>query len=471
MSDSRSDARPRVRVALPDPDFRERVSAALERGGLAVDTRDADDTIPSLARGADVVVVRRNALGDDPAERLADANDAVTVVVLCDRDDPHDRAHLLAAGVAHVLDATTPIARLAATIEAIADAEYGGRVAGPEVRGNHAEPSLVDFLSRSSVMRRFVDLAARVADADATLLITGETGVGKERLARAVHAESPRGERPFVCVNCGALPAPLLESQLFGHEAGAFTGATEAHRGFFEQADGGTIFLDEISELPTELQVKLLTVLQRHEVQRLGAEAPIAIDVRVMAATNRDLRERVADGSFREDLFYRLNVVALEVPPLRERPEDIADLAGQLVAHFRAETTGCTIEGIDRGALDRLTAYAWPGNVRELINVIERATILGRSDAIRVGDLPPEIVDGGASDAPAGPTAMPTFEGRTLKAVRDDAVARAERAYLHDAMTRTGGSIKDTASLAGISTRALYDRLRRYDLRKEDYRE
>ncbi len=463
MSESRPDTPPRVLVSLSDDAFRERIVSAL--GDCEV--RAGDGSTP-IGDDVDVAVLRRADLGDDPVGNLAGTTDRATVVVLSAEDDPHDRAQLLAAGVAHVLDAATPIARLASTIEAIAEAERGGRVTGPEVRGNHAEPSLVDFLSRSAAMRRFVELAARVADADATLLITGETGVGKERLARAVHGESPRSERPFVCVNCGALPAPLLESQLFGHEEGAFTGASEMHRGFFEQADSGTIFLDEIGELPIELQVKLLTVLQRHEVQRLGAEAPVAIDVRVMAATNRDLRELVAEGSFREDLFYRLNVVALEVPPLRERPEDIADLAGQLVAHFRAETEGSTIERIDTDALDRLVAYAWPGNVRELINVIERATVLGRGDAIRVVDLPPEVVEG--TNATGAPAPTPNATGRTLKEVRDAAIAQAERAYLHDALTHTSGSIKETAALAGISTRALYDRLRRYDLRKEDYR-
>ncbi|MCA8944012.1 MAG: sigma 54-interacting transcriptional regulator, partial [Planctomycetes bacterium] len=262
---------------------------------------------------------------------------------------------------------------------------------GPEIRGSEASPSLADFLTRSPRMRAFVDIVRRVVDVDTSLLITGPTGVGKERLARAIHAEGPRSDQPFVAVNCGALPESLLESELFGHEKGAFTGADRARKGQFELASGGIIFLDEIGEMPTHLQVKLLTVLQRHEVTPIGGQQPIAVDVRVIAATNRDLHAEVERGKFREDLFYRLNVLPLEIPALSTRPDDIVDLAGRFIAHFREAMPESRVESISDDAVGALMRYAWPGNIRELINVIERAMVLGRTRAIGLADLPPAI--------------------------------------------------------------------------------
>ena len=240
-------------------------------------------------------------------------------------------------------------------------------------------------------MKDFVDLVKRVAESDTSLLICGETGVGKERLARAIHNQTERREGPFVSVNCGALPENLLESELFGHEAGAFTGATKQRKGRFEQASGGTILLDEIGEMPAHLQVNLLTVLQRREVTRLGGKTPISVDVRIIAATNRDLREDVKAGRFREDLFYRLNVVYLEIPPLRERPEDLPDLIGRFMRHFRRSLGRKNLMEITEEAMQVLLHHSWPGNVRELINVLERATLLARGDKITTQDLPPSI--------------------------------------------------------------------------------
>jgi transcriptional regulator with GAF, ATPase, and Fis domain len=240
-----------------------------------------------------------------------------------------------------------------------------------------------EIVGRSPALGAVLDKVRRVAPTDATVLISGETGTGKELIARAIHSTSQRRDKPLIKVNCAALPAGLVESELFGHEKGAFTGAIARHTGRFELADGGTIFLDEIGELPAEAQAKLLRVLQEREFDRVGGTSPRKLDVRVIAATNRDLLKAVREKAFREDLYYRLSVFPLTLPPLRERSEDIPLLARFLLDKFAARV-GRRFEGIDPGTLRRLMAYPWPGNVRELENVLERAVILATGPALEV---------------------------------------------------------------------------------------
>jgi two-component system response regulator AtoC len=284
------------------------------------------------------------------------------------------------------------------------------------------------------------------------VLITGESGTGKEVLARAVHAQSPRRNEAFVAVNCGAIPETLLESELFGHAKGAFTGADRARRGLLLEADGGTLFLDEIGELPTALQVKLLRVLQEEEVRPLGDSKPRAIDLRVIAATSRDLEAEVRAGRFREDLFYRLNVVRLDVPPLRERPKDISLLVDHYFAHFRA-ALGKPLRGIADDALDRLVRYAWPGNVRELENVIERAVILADGDRLTLRELPENVVRPGAAEAASQDLCL----RRARRSLEADLIQRALRA--------TGGNRTHAARLLEISHRALLYKIKEYGIR------
>jgi DNA-binding NtrC family response regulator len=343
-------------------------------------------------------------------------------------------------------------------------------------------PRLEDFRSRSESMRSFLDLVHRVVDTDSSLLITGETGVGKEWLAMAIHSEGGRREKPFISVNCGAIPEQLLESELFGHEAGAFTGAERKRRGRFEAAHGGTIFLDEIGEMPVHLQVNLLTVLQRHRVQPVGSEETIPIDVRVMAATNRDLAREMKAGRFREDLFYRLNVVSLEVPSLRDRREDIADLVGGFISHFRGALGRRQVEGISDEALSVVLDWHWPGNVRELVNAIEHALVVCRTDCIQVEDLPRTLreADPLRSDAPElriegeskkrGAAAFFDLFGLPLGKARKEASERFERMYLERLLREAGGRIGETAARAQITPRALHGRMKILGLRKEDYR-
>jgi len=308
-----------------------------------------------------------------------------------------------------------------------------------------ASPRMIDLL----------EVLERAAEYKATVLLTGESGTGKEVLARTIHGQSARRTQAFVAVNCAAIPETLLESELFGHARGAFTGADRARRGLFVEADGGTLFLDEIGEMPPPLQAKLLRVLQEEEVMPVGESKPRRIDVRVIAATSRDLERDVASGRFREDLFYRLDVFRLRVPPLRERREDVPLLVDHFIGRFR-ETLGKPIRTIADDALDRLVDHAWPGNVRELENVIERAMILADGDRIAIHDLP---------DAIATP---PKATADASAATGDFSMRRARRRFEADLIRRaleaTGGNRTRAARLLEISHRALLYKIKDYDL-------
>jgi two-component system response regulator AtoC len=285
-------------------------------------------------------------------------------------------------------------------------------------------------------------------------VLTGESGTGKEVLARAIHAQSPRRNEAFVGVNCGAIPETLLESELFGHARGAFTGADRARRGLFAEADGGTLFLDEIGELPTPLQVKLLRVLQEEEVRPLGESKARPVNVRVIAATARDLDAEVEAGRFRDDLFYRLNVVRLAVPPLRERPKDIPLLVDHFFAHFR-DALGKPLQSVSDDALERLVAYPWPGNIRELENVVERAVILASGDRITLRELPENVVR--------------IDEQARAGASSDLGLKRARRSFeaemIRRALRAAGGNRTRAARLLEISHRALLYKLKEYGIR------
>ncbi len=310
------------------------------------------------------------------------------------------------------------------------------------------------IVAASDKMMAVLELIERAAEFKTTVLLTGESGTGKEVLARAIHAQSSRHQQAFVAVNCGAIPEALLESELFGHAKGAFTGADRARRGLFTEADGGTLFLDEIGEMPLPLQVKLLRVLQEEEIRPVGESKTRSIDVRVLAATARDLASEVAGGRFREDLFYRLDVVRVTVPPLRERREDIPLLVDHFLAQFRA-SLGKAVRGVADDALAKLVAYAWPGNVRELENVIERAVILANGDRITLRELPENVADRN----PGGPPARASGD-HSLGAAR----RRFEAEWIRDALEAAHGNRTHAARLLGISHRALLYKLKEYGL-------
>jgi two-component system response regulator AtoC len=293
------------------------------------------------------------------------------------------------------------------------------------------------------------------------VLVTGESGTGKELVARFVHERSPRDAGPFVAVNCGAIPESLLESELFGHARGAFTGATSERRGLFEEASGGTLFLDEIGELPVALQVKLLRALQEGEVRPVGENASRAVDVRVVAATSRELERDVAEGRFRSDLYYRVNVVRLHLPPLRARREDVPELVRHFVARD-ARRLGLAVQGVTPAAMRLLMEYPWPGNVRELENVTERALVLAEGDRIDVGDLPPFVRDPTAAPGLDGVERPPGAEDVDLSVKRRTEAL--ERELIRSALERTGGNRTRAARLLDLSHRALLYKIREYGL-------
>ncbi|HET9983753.1 MAG TPA: sigma-54 dependent transcriptional regulator [Longimicrobiales bacterium] len=316
-------------------------------------------------------------------------------------------------------------------------------------------PGLESIVAAGAAMRTVLDAVERVAAASTTVLVTGETGVGKELVARAIHGRSPRAGGLFVALNCAAIPGELLEAELFGVTKGAFTGAVRDRAGKFELADGGTLFLDEIGDMPPALQPKLLRALQEGAIERLGSNAVRRVDVRIVAATHRDLPLLVEEGRFRADLFYRLNVFPIHVPPLRERPEDIAPLAAhtaERVARSLGRRTRIAPE-----AVRQLEAYPWPGNVRELENVVERAVLLARDDVVRRFDLPARSVQLAPAASPTGGPPAPPPRLR-------DAVDRAEREAILQALRYTGDNKTRAAEILGISVRTLWYKLERLAL-------
>jgi two-component system response regulator PilR (NtrC family) len=319
------------------------------------------------------------------------------------------------------------------------------------------EPDVHEALGASPSMMRVRDLIEKIAPARTTVLITGESGTGKERVARLLHEKSERARKPFVVVNCGALPEALMESELFGHEKGAYTGASGRSLGLFREADGGTLLLDEVGELPPPLQVKLLRVLQERKVRAVGGTAEVGVDVRVLAATNRDVEADVREGKFRQDLYYRLNVIRVELPPLRDRQGDIGRLAERFIRRFAAEL-GKDVRGLAADAVRALDAYAFPGNVRELENMMERAVALASSPAIGLGDLPAAVAGLPASPAPLLASLPP--EGCNI----DDVLNEVERRLLLQALERAGGVRKTAAKLLGVTFRSFRYRMAKHAL-------
>jgi DNA-binding NtrC family response regulator len=340
---------------------------------------------------------------------------------------------------------------------ALARRKLQGREEGRGEGSEETEP-LGAIIGRSPAMVEVYKTVARVAPTKSTVLILGESGTGKELIGRAIHQHSPRARHPFVAVDCGALTETLLESELFGHGRGAFTGAITDKKGVFEEAQGGTCFLDEIGDISPNMQAKLLRVLQEYEVRRVGGQEWFKVDVRVVAATNRDLTELVRKGTFREDLYYRLRVVTLLLPPLRERPEDIPALAHYFLKRYRQES-GKLVTTVSDEAIDLLRSYAWPGNIRELENTIERAVALSNQPVLTPEDLPVEVCAGAASVLPHHlcQEEQPFFSGTpTLEEVK--------KRYVLHVLSYTRGNLSRAAEILDIDRRSLYRMLERYKI-------
>ena len=325
---------------------------------------------------------------------------------------------------------------------------------------------LENIVGRSPAMAQVFELVKKAARSEANILVLGESGTGKELIARAIHANSPRAPQPFVPVDCASLPEQLLESELFGHEKGAFTGAVRSKPGLVETAHRGTLFLDEIAEMPAPLQVKLLRALQEHQIRRVGGTALVDVDVRVVSATNRDLQDAITRGQFREELYYRINVIAIHLPPLRERAGDVRLLAHTFLKRFGQGR----VTAMDDAVAEALERYRWPGNVRELQNVIERACALADGPTITVRDLPDHVAHAVSRPAPVGvnpasPGAPPAGTDLTLKAAKEQWLQVLEVSYLRDLLARHDGNVSSAAKAAGIDRKTFHRLINKYDLR------
>jgi len=326
-----------------------------------------------------------------------------------------------------------------------------------------------NIIGRSQAMARVFELVRKAARSEANILVIGESGTGKELVARAIHANSPRAVQAFVPVDCASLPEHLLESELFGHEKGAFTGAVKSKRGLMEIADHGTLFLDEIAEMPVALQVKLLRALQERQLRRVGGTSLIDVDVRVVSATNRDLREAVAKGQFREELYYRVDVIEIHLPPLRERAGDVRLLAHAFLKRYGGER----IRGFEEGAVETLEAYLWPGNVRELQNVVERACALADGDVVARRDLPEHVLEratgprAAVAVSPGAAAALPLQPGGELplKEAKEKWMQVLEASYLSDLLDKHGGNISAAAKAAGIDRKTFHRLINKYQIR------
>ena len=421
------------------------------------DTRDAG--LATLRRDPRVDLVLCDLSQDVPAliRALVAERIAVPVVACAIDPDPELATAAIRAGAREFL----PLPPDAELIAAILDA-----VAGDDR----------SVVVRDPVMQATLKRAEQVAAADASVLITGESGTGKEVLARHIHARSRRAKGAFVALNCAAIPENLLESELFGHEKGAFSGAVARRVGKFEAADGGTLLMDEIGEMDIRLQAKLLRALQEREIDRIGGNAPVRVDVRILATTNRDLLAEVAAGRFREDLYFRLNVISLHVPPLRERPQDIQALADHFARRF-AEVNGLPNRALSEGARRRLASHVWRGNVRELENTLHRAVLLAQEDLIEAeaievaparlpaGQMPPQMAQATQvqSTAPSpGPAAQPDPGATGVASLVGRRMEEVERDLILETLLHTLGNRTHAATILGISIRALRNKLRDY---------
>ena len=414
---------------------------ALEDAGGCFTLRDLGSSNGTYVNG---IPVRERVLAHGDRIRAGD-----TVLLFLEQPGPDRESASSVDRAAPIIDDLTQRIRRDGADDSAAESLDSQGAIVAEVLAGRVTLQAHDMVGDSAPMRAVYERIRKMAPSDCTVLICGETGTGKELAARAIHQNSPRARRPFIVVNCAALTESLLESELFGHERGAFTGAVALKKGKFEVADGGTIFLDEIAELAPALQAKFLRVLQHHEFDRVGGSRTIKVDVRVIAATNQDLQTGVASGRFRQDLWYRLNVVSVTMPPLRERRGDIAMLAPHFAARY---SRGRRVE-ISREALDALRAYDWPGNVRELENAIERAVVLGGSDRIVADDLPEAVLESSVA-LPDG-----------AAAAYHRAVIETKRRLILDAIERSGGNYTAAARLLGINPTYLHRLVKNLQLR------
>jgi two-component system, NtrC family, nitrogen regulation response regulator GlnG len=456
-----------LRVWLVDDDASIRwvLERALRNDGMAPRAFEAaEPALDALRRDnpPDVLITdirMPGASGLELLRRIRDARPALPVIVMTAHSDLGSAVSAYEGGAFEYLPKPFDIDQAVALVRRAASGALAG---GLDALG---APRMPELLGRAPAMQQVFRAIGRLARSSVTVLITGESGTGKELVARALHEHSPRSGRPFIALNTAAIPADLLESEIFGHERGAFTGADTLRRGRFEQADGGTLFLDEIGDMSLPLQTRLLRVLAEGEFYRVGGQTPIRVDVRVIAATNQNLQERVTRGLFREDLYHRINVIRIELPPLRARGEDIP----ALLAHYMvvaAHELGVEPKALAPDALARLTAYEWPGNVRELVNLCRRLSVLAPGSEVHLADLPPELTGAPATPAHEADWAVALAGWAERHALLgrppllDAAQPQFERVLIRAALRRTQGHRQEAAKLLGWGRNTLTRKLK-----------
>src|SRR5437588_8073692 len=457
----------RVLVVDDEQSLRKVLAATLQREGYEVTVcGDGEEAIAALERdGADVVVtdlVMPRMDGLSLLRKVVARHPDVPVIVVTAHGKIDSAVEAMKAGAFDFVTKPFEHAELKAIIaKAARQSDLNARNVVPEEGHKFTE-----IVGRGQRMVELQQVIAKVADAPSTVLIQGESGTGKELVATALHEKSSRREEPFIKINCAAIPRELVEAELLGFEKGAFTGAVQSKPGRFELADGGTLFLDEIGEIPVEMQVKLLRAIQESEFERVGGVKTTRVEVRLIAATSRDLTREIAAGRFREDLFYRLNVVPIQLPPLRERREDIR----LLVEHFRQKYNARlkkSVEKVEDEALAALSAYSWPGNIRELENVLERTILFVEGPVIRAADLPASLrVQAQPGEGPP-PTTAPAAPGSLKEIVREQ-VQAIERDLIVRGLEVTGGNVTRTAKLLKISRKSLQMKMKEFGLRGDE---
>jgi two-component system, NtrC family, nitrogen regulation response regulator GlnG len=455
-----------LRVWLVDDDTSIRwvLERALKNGGMAPKAFDAAEPALAALRNdtPDVLITDIRMSGQsglDLLRRVHDAHPELPVIVMTAYSDLGSAISAYESGAFEYLAKPFDIDHAVDLVKRAAAAGVG------RVEGTVSTPTIPELLGRAPAMQQVFRAIGRLARSSVNVLVTGESGTGKELAARALHDHSPRANKPFIALNTSAIPAELLESELFGHEKGAFTGADSLRRGRFEQADGGSLFLDEIGDMSTSLQTRLLRVLAEGEFYRVGGQTPIRVDVRVIAATHQNLEDRVRNGQFREDLFHRLNVIRIELPPLRARREDVPDLLDHYM-RLAAQELGVEPKALTDDARAKLSAYPWPGNVRELVNLCRRFTVLAPGNEIRAEDLPPEITGAVANATPEQDwmSALAQWADRQSLApprpLLDDALPAFERTLIRVALRHTQGHRQEAAKLLGWGRNTLTRKLK-----------
>ena len=447
-----------TRVLIVDDEAGSRQGLSELVRGWGYETDTAADGVEGLARAesfrpqvviADLVMPRMDGLG--LLSGLVSELDRLAVVMLTAKGSIGTAVEAMKIGAFDYLTKPVDTQQLRQVLERAVERNAAYEEVERYKRNLETSGRFGSMVGTSATMKELYELMSQVAPSAASVFIVGESGTGKEMVARTLHELSARKENTFVAVNCAAIPETLLESEIFGHEKGAFTGAEGRRRGLFEQAHGGTLFLDEVAEMAPATQVKLLRVLEERSFRRLGGDAEIRVDVRILAATNRDPREALDAGDLREDLYYRVNVFTLELPALRNRIEDVPMLVEAFVHDFNART-GKALKGIDDEAVEALKAYAWPGNVRELRNAVERAVIVAKGDALRREDLPPSVLEPRKELAPKGSVELPV--GTTVE--------QAEKNLILKTLESTGHNKTRAAEILGISLKTLHNKLKKY---------